>query len=188
MCGNREDREFKFITEIKQEKFTYYMSAVEVVDPMILEAKIVEPNHHCGCGCGCNLSEVPPSICQSFGQDICLNDCGRKLFVTLGQFSIIRLERDIQLLMPAYDICIPDQDCSCSTMDPQDPCDVFDNFEFPVDEFFPPRCQTPRKSNCNSCQTPCRPPNSGGNSCKAPGTNPGCNTNSNSCGGGHTCC
>lgn len=126
-----------------------FMSAAEVVDPLILDAKIVEPHHHCGCGC--EINEVPPCICQVFGQDIVLGDHSRRLFVTLGQFSIIRLERDIQLLMPAYDICMPDRECSCGGGgDPEDPCDVFDRFEFPVDEFFPPR-----REPCCDCGCGC---------------------------------
>ena len=39
---------------------------------------------------------------------------GRKsAYPPLGQFSIIRLERDTQLLIPVYDYCMPDKDCSC---------------------------------------------------------------------------
>lgn len=105
----------------------------------MLSAKAVEP--HCKCGCCCDLDEVPESIGCLFGDDIVLDPNVKKLYVTLGQFSIIRLERDIQLLMPAYDICMPAKECSCSTGDcrQEDPCDIFEQFEFPVDEFFPPK-------------------------------------------------
>ena len=75
-----------------------------------------------------------------FGDDLILDNNVNKLYVTLGQFSIIRLERDIQLLMPAYDICMPAKECSCGGADgAEDPCDMFERFEFPVEEFFPPR-------------------------------------------------
>ncbi len=121
-------------------------AVVEVVDPIILDARIVEPHCKCGCGC-CEINEVPPCICQLFDTDIVLGDDMRRLFVTIGQFSIIRLERDIQLLMPAYDICLPERDCSASGEgDAHDPCDVFDNFHFPIDEFFPP--ELPKKHGC----------------------------------------
>ena len=60
----------------------------------------------------------------------------RRYFVTLGQFSLVRLERDTQLLIPAYDYCIPQSDCSGG--DPEDPCGLFKNVSFPVNEFFPP--------------------------------------------------
>lgn len=112
-------------------------AVVETLDPLILSAKIVEPNRRCGC-CS-DLYEVPDRVGCLFGDDIILDPDVKKLYVTLGQFSIIRLERDIQLLMPAYDVCMPAKDCSCSSDDPEDPCDVFEQFEFPMDEFFPPR-------------------------------------------------
>ena len=158
-----------------------YVSAAEVVDPLILDAKIVEPHHHCGCGC--ELSEVPNSICQMFGQDIVLNNNCRRLFVTLGQFCIIRLERDIQLLMPAYDICMPERDCSCGGGgDPEDPCDVFDRFEFSVDEFFPPRREPSCDCGCG-CGCGCEP-----DPCHdfAPGPG-GCGVGSGSCGSSGGC-
>ena len=60
---------------------------------------------------------------------------GRNLFATIGQFSMIRLERDTQLLIPAYDYCIPDKACESTTED--DPCAMFSHIEFPLDEFFP---------------------------------------------------
>ncbi len=128
-------------------------AVVEAVEPILLEAKIVEPTYCCGCGC--ELSAVPAPVCNCFGgEDIALNCDGNRLFVTLGQFSILRLERDIQLLMPAFDICMPERECSCSSADDtEDPCDVFNRFEFPVDEFFPPR----REMRCEPCRRdPCR--------------------------------
>ena len=60
----------------------------------------------------------------------------------------MRLERDIQLLMPAYDICMPERDCSCSDDGScDDPCEIFERFEFPVDAFFPPKQET-RHNDC----------------------------------------
>lgn len=133
-------------------------AVVETLDPLVLSAKIVEPN--CCCGCGCDLNEVPESISCLFGDDIILDPNVKKLYVTLGQFSIIRLERDIQLLMPAYDICLPAKEC-CSgpNCQPQDPCDMFEKFEFPVEEFFPPKRDNremdfstqPTNNGCGTC-------------------------------------
>ena len=57
------------------------------------------------------------------------------MLVTLGLFSIVQMERDVQILIPAYDYCIPKRECECNT---QNPCDTFQNIDFPVDEFFPP--------------------------------------------------
>ena len=74
-----------------------------------------------------------------------------RLYVTLGQFSIIRLERDTQLLMPVYDYCMPEKECDCgSDCSQEDPCEVFRQVKFPVDEFFPPNSSCSR--NCSrSC-------------------------------------
>ena len=71
-----------------------------------------------------NISDSIPSAGSS-----------RAILVTLGLFSIIQLERDVQMLIPAYDYCIPQRECDCNT---QNPCDTFQNIDFPVDEFFPP--------------------------------------------------
>lgn len=129
-------------------------AVVEVVDPLILSAKLVEDRHHHGHGV-C-LTEVPDSIVQTFNDNIVLTNEGKRLFVTLGQFSIIRLERDIQLLMPAYDICIPEKECNGNGPDEEDPCEVFDQFEFPVEEFFPPRCERLNRDRPQVCRPdPC---------------------------------
>lgn len=108
------------------------VAVVEVVDPVVLSCKILDT---C-CGSEASANDVPADICGCFEDDLVISNEGRQLFVTLGQFSIIKLERDIQLLMPAYDFCMPDKEC---TGNPEDPCALFQNFRFPVDEFFPPR-------------------------------------------------
>ena len=108
------------------------IAVVEVVDPVVLGAKIVE-----GCSCGETLlSDIPEAICSCFDDQIIVSDECKKLYVSLGQFSIVKLEREIQLLMPAYDVCMPSKESSC---DSEDPCDMFQRFKFPVDEFFPPK-------------------------------------------------
>ena len=106
------------------------VAVVEVVDPVVLGSKVLDSN------CDCAVTDVPADICGCFDDDLVITNEGRQLFVTLGQFSIIKLERDIQLLMPAYDFCMPDKECAGN---PEDPCALFQNFQFPVDEFFPPK-------------------------------------------------
>ena len=110
-------------------------AVVEAVDPIVLDARLVES----GCSrrdCDCDLCEVPPAISQCFGGELCGGDEGRRIYITLGQFSIVRLERDSQLLVPVYDYCMPEKECSCGSTD--DPCSLFRNISFPVGEFFPP--------------------------------------------------
>ena len=139
---------------------TYLVSIVEVVDPILLDARVVAPEISCN-NCCCALSEVPNAIGSCFqGDNLVLNTDGYQLFITLGQFSIIRLERDIQLLMPAYDICLPRRDCSNSGAgEAQDPCEIFANFEFPIDEFFPPKQEYPScltNSSSGGCGCGCQ--------------------------------
>ncbi len=109
-------------------------ATVEAVDPIVLGVKLVDIcDAHC---CEGTLSEIPPAIAACFGCDLSMGDDRRRVYVTLGQFSIIRLERDSQLLMPAFSYCIPDKECIGGSDD--DPCEIFRNVKFPVDEFFPP--------------------------------------------------
>ena len=111
-------------------------AVVETVDPIVLDAKLVECcENRC---CDCDVCEIPSCVCQCFGCELTMGDEYRRAFVTLGQFSIIRLERDTQLLIPVYDYCMPDKDCSCGGCASEDPCELFQNISFPVDEFFPP--------------------------------------------------
>jgi len=48
----------------------------------------------------------------------------------------VRLERDVQLLIPAYDYCIPCKECTSNSGE-EDPCELFSKVQFPVEEFFP---------------------------------------------------
>lgn len=110
------------------------IAVVEAVDPIVLSAKLedgdCEPHP-----CDGDMTEVPTFVNDYFeGQ---LSSGGdRRIYVTLGQFSIVRLERDSQLLVPVYDYCMPGKECSDGSS--EDPCGLFRNIEFPVGEFFPP--------------------------------------------------
>ena len=111
------------------------IAVVEAVDPIVLDARIVD----C-CSrreCDCDLCEVPGFINECFGGELSSGDDCRRVFVTLGQFSIVRLERDTQVLVPVYDYCMPDKECACGD-GCDDPCALFRNINFPVGEFFPP--------------------------------------------------
>lgn len=110
------------------------MAVVEAVDPIVLDARMME----C-CGkreCDCDLCEVPSFVNSYFDGKLSCGDDNRRIYVTLGQFSIVRLERDSQLLIPVYDYCMPEKECSCGSE--EDPCSIFRNISFPVGEFFPP--------------------------------------------------
>ena len=115
------------------------MARVEVVDPIVLDIRFIDPCDPCACNCCCddnnNVCCFPKAIKACFCSDFVM--CGniRKLFITLGQFSIIRLIRESQLLIPSYDFCIPEKEPLGTSED--DPCELFKNIQFPVDEFFP---------------------------------------------------
>lgn len=112
------------------------VAVVEAVDPLILGIKMVDP---CDRGCGCtsgDMLDVPAAIAACFPEGLDVNGEGRRVYLTLGQFSLIRLERDSQLLIPAYDYCVPQKECpGCGE---EDPCDLFRRVQFPLEEFFPP--------------------------------------------------
>lgn len=80
--------------------------------------------------------EIPAFIRESFPEELVLGPNGRRWYATIGQFSLIRLERDTQLLIPAYDYSLPEKECPGSSED--DPCELFGRIRFPVEEFFPP--------------------------------------------------
>ncbi len=127
---------------------------VQCVDPIILDAQICRVCDCCNTlGNSCDV--VPNNICRCFEGNFCC-DCEKVVKVTLGIFTIIQLERDVQMLIPAYDFCIPTKECSCDT---EDPCDAFKRICFPIDEFFPPNmkndsCGTPFNidGNCGCCK------------------------------------
>lgn len=118
-------------------------SAIEVVDPIALGAKLVDvkdKNNCCCCDDDFDLTSVPESVCRVFDDSFVTGSEQKRVFVSIGVFSIIKLERKVQLLIPSYDYCIPKKECVGATDD--NPCDLFDRIDFPVDEFFPPeRCE-----------------------------------------------
>ena len=83
---------------------------------------------------------LPAGIQAAFDEPISLdNNSIRRVYLSLGQFSILRLERDSQLLIPMYDYCMPTRECAGGDEDgDDDPCEIFRQIRFPVGEFFPP--------------------------------------------------
>ncbi len=113
------------------------IAVVEAVDPLALSLKITDAD--CYLQSDIEQRTIPEAILSQFNEPLVLTDTAKRLYVSLGQFSIIRLERDTQLLIPAYDYCMPDKECEgCGPND--DPCTLFSRIRFPVEEFFPPDC------------------------------------------------
>ena len=107
---------------------------VQVAQPLCLDARLCRP-----CDCCNNIQDaqngIPSSVSNYFGGTFGQQNSARAVRVTIGLFSIIQLERNVQMLIPAYDFCMPGKECSCDT---ETPCDSFRKIRFPVSEFFPP--------------------------------------------------
>ena len=107
---------------------------VEVVDPIILNSRVREPEDAC-CKCCCCCEDIPEHIAR--GLNGTLNDCrGRYLTVSLGLFSVVRIVRPAQYLVQATEYCVPDKECV--TAEEDDPCSIFRTMAFPSAEFCPP--------------------------------------------------
>lgn len=135
-----ESDHFPTISEICRENGSSAPKvSVEVVAPIILSHKVAEKGEKICCNCCCCLpmsESIPKEIIPLF-EGTLVPEPEKKLYVTLGLFSIIRLSRYVQLIIPAYDFCIPEKEGCCESNN-ESPCDLFDKFCFPVDEFFPP--------------------------------------------------
>ena len=122
-------------------------AVVEVLDPMVLSSKVKEV-----CDCPCQESvQIPTGIREMFDEELVLSGDRRRLFVTLGQFSIIRLERDAQLIVPVLDYSIPTKECCADPGSGEDPCEMFSRIPFPTQQFAPRGCD--RGSDDCNCYT-----------------------------------
>jgi hypothetical protein len=110
------------------------IAVVEAVDPILLSLKLVDAG--CCDSLENELIEVPESTISMLGDGIVLGHTGRVLLATLGLFSIIKLERDTQIVIPVFNYCIPEKECVGGSED--DPCTLFGRIRFPIEEFFPP--------------------------------------------------
>lgn len=109
------------------------IAVVETVDPVILGTRVVEPHQ---CRCCCCRDDIPEPVTGVLGGTI-VDGSQRYLAVSLGFFSVIRLERPEQYLIEATELSVPDKECECS--ENGSPCDAFARMAFPVEEFAPGR-------------------------------------------------
>ena len=119
-------------------------AVVEVLDPMVLSSKVMDV---CSCPKEGALTRIPEGICGCFDEELVLCGEKRRLLVTLGQFSIIRLERDAQLVVPVLDYSIPTKECCDSAGCAEDPCELFSKIPFPTTAFAPTGCD--RNGDCD---------------------------------------
>ncbi len=113
------------------------IAVVETVEPVILGTKVVE----CGCPCPCGeYIDLPENVRCCVDGEIITNTDGPRIYVSIGIFSVVRIERPAQLLVEATDYSVPDKECPCVTND--NPCALFQNIAFPVAQFKGTECCT----------------------------------------------
>lgn len=127
---------------------------VEVADPIALDVRLVERCRPFG-NCCCNPEAIPESIRSRFGDGGFVDGTGiNQLYITLGMFTVIRMERPVALLVPSCMLTLPDKDCT-PAVSPTDPCKIFSKMCFPANEFYP----YPEEPNQTGCS------GSGGSGC-----------------------
>ena len=111
---------------------------------MVLSSKLQE---HCGHS---SVAQIPAAICGVFDEELITNRVSRYLLVTLGQFSIVRLERDTQLVVPVLDYSMPTKECCDSPGCSEDPCEMFSRIPFPENQFAPRGCDGCPSNTCDT--------------------------------------
>lgn len=105
-------------------------AVVEAVDPIVLATRVLEPSACCPCCCCC-IEDLPDSVVGSF--DHLVDESARYLAVSLGIFSVIRLERPGQFLVNAVEYSVPDKECP--PIETGSPCEAFKRMAFPTEAF-----------------------------------------------------
>ncbi|MBQ8967887.1 hypothetical protein [Ruminococcus sp.] len=107
-----------------------------------------------GCACCKSLCTLPTAS-VSLVEPMCLDtkltapdpETGeRTVLITIGLFAMISLSRPVPLMVPVYDYCVPGKECTSSS---GTPCEMFEQIDFPVGEFFP------RSLENNGCMNRC---------------------------------
>ena len=133
------------------------VAALETVDPIVLDCRIVDRSgcRHCTC-----VDELPDCVADRFAGALVECPTSPHLAVSLGFFTVIRLERPAQYLVSATEYNVPNKECVQAESD--DPCSVFRRMSFPVEEFSTPSigsftdCPRPERGDRDDGGCPCR--------------------------------
>lgn len=107
---------------------------VEVATPVGLDINLVDLNSEENAPCCQNLpDEIAAQFEGSFSGEFNITQTA---FITIGIFTIIRLERPAQLSLDGCSNCFPDKTCE-STDVFTDACTLFNSMEFPYNDFAP---------------------------------------------------
>ena len=107
----------------------------EVVDPLVLNTRILdvcEIRQHCHL----RTEDFPEIVCNCLDGRISHEHHGKVLAISLGFFSVVRIERPAQYLVHGTEYTVPEKECISPSSD--DPCKMFKHMAFPVNEFYPP--------------------------------------------------
>lgn len=110
------------------------IAQVDVVDPIVLSAKTVPVSKRVCC-CETDLQSLPQCVQLCF-EDGLTSTSERYLLVTIGVFSIVRIVREVQMLIASAKFSLPDKECK--PINEEEPCNYFEKLSFPTNEFFPP--------------------------------------------------
>jgi hypothetical protein len=113
---------------------------------MVLSSKVKETDP---CGCEAVSVQIPDCIRELYEDPLVLSGGQRQLLVTLGQFSIVRLERDAQLVVPVVEYSMPTKECCDNPGCAEDPCEMFSRIPFPAAQFSPKGCD--HNDGCDCC-------------------------------------
>ena len=113
-------------------------ATVQVAKPMALSAYLRD------CGTRSIPCRIPCCIADYMCGDI-VAPTTRTVTATIGIFTIVQIERNVQMLIPAYDFCVPRKECVTTS---GNPCEVFNNIDFPTNEFFPPKVTDVKHDEC----------------------------------------
>ena len=128
-------------TPVSYTHLDVYKRQVQVAEPIALSAHICEGN------CCDTCCRIPECICKRYGGEFDTGYGNKSVFVTIGLFTIVQITRNVQMLIPAYDFCIPGKECVTTS---DNPCELFRRIDFPTDEFFPPKVA--EKGNGCGCE------------------------------------
>ncbi len=124
---------------------------VEVAHPVSLDTKLVEkcrPFGNCCMTCDC----IPETLRQRFNGCFKEGIGTQNVYVSLGVFSVIRMERQVQIMIPAAQLVLPERD-STPVSGGSDPCSVFEKMCFPCDSFMP--VSDPNNMSCCNTNSGC---------------------------------
>lgn len=108
-------------------------ATLKIAAPIVLGCRLADTSP----GFVENVFTMPDELAACFEAPLIPStEAGRVALVTLGLFTIVTLQRDMQIMVPAYDYCVPEKDCLTS-IPVEDPCEMFKRIKFPVEEFFP---------------------------------------------------